>query len=169
MTEHRRRPTGFSLVELMTTIAVLTILLGMCAGLIRILLKLDHAGRDAMDVENDQVRLARTLRDEAHRSTSPTPRLIQADRLTLILPDNQTVEYTVRPHDLLREVRQGEKVRQRELYRTPPRATVRFEAATEAGRSVVSLLVSPSNRGLDSVIRVDAEVGRLARLIARKP
>ncbi len=164
-----RRRAGFSLVEMLTTIAVLTILLGMCAGLIRVLLKLDQAGRVAMDTANDQVRLARTLRDEAHRSTSATARTLQADHLALTLPEGETVDYTIRPRDVLRELRQGGKVRRREVYRMPPRSSARFEAATESSRSVISLIIPQSPGSLEPATRIDAEVGRFARLIARKP
>ena len=163
------RRIGSSLIEMMMTITVLTIMLGMCAGLIRVMLKLDQAGRVAMDTANDQVRLARDWRDEAHRSTSAIPRAIQADHLTLDLPDDETVVYTIRPHDVLRELRKGDKTRLREVYRTPPKASVRFEGAMEAGRSMVSIVIPRTPQSSESEIRVDAEVGRFARLIARKP
>ena len=164
---------GFSLVELLTTITVLTILLGLCAGLIRVLLRLDQSGRDAMTIASDQVRLSRTFRDDAHRSTSPTPLTIRPDHLTLNLPDDSQADYTLRPSDVLRELHQGGKVRRREVYRLPRRGSVRFESSTEAGRPMISLHLhrepgqTPGPFEPDE--RTDAELGRVDRLIARKP
>jgi len=167
----RRR--GFSLVELLTTITVLTILLGLCAGLIRVLLTLDQSGRDAMAIASDQVRLSRTFRDDVHRSLLNVPPTIQPDRLTLSLPDDSLADYTVRPSDVLRVLRQGGKVRRREMYRLPRRNTVRFESSVEAGRPMITLQLhsepgqTPGTFEPDE--RTDAELGRVDRLIARKP
>lgn len=173
MRAHPPGRRGFSLVELMTTITVLTILLGLCAGLIRLLLKLDQSGRDAMTTASDQVRLARTFREDAHRSTATNLPVIEPNHLILSMPDDFKAEYTVRPSDVLRELRQGDRVRHREVYRLPARASVRFEASVEAGRSLLSIRVhreiSPTSGTLEQDERTDAEVGRVDRLIARKP
>ncbi len=141
MTPPARRTTrrGSTLVEMMVTIAVLTVLLGLTAGLIRLLLRLDQAGRDALAVATDAARLAADWADDAHRAPA-TPPLIAGDRLTFARGDAERIEYTIRPRDLLREVRRGDKVR-RETYRLPPHASARFETTTEAGHPVASIVI----------------------------
>ena len=164
---------GFALIELLGTLTVLAILLGLGAGMIHLVLRLDRASRDALDVARDQARLGQDLRLDAHGAGPGLP-VIAADRLTLMLAGGGRVEYTVRPHDLVREVRQGDKLRRREVYRRPPRTSARFEAVDAGGRSLVALVIDRStptgNSGLvEPATRIEAEVGRFARWAGGKP
>lgn len=167
---HRR---GFSLVELLATITVLTILLGLCAGLIRVLLKLDQSSRDALAVAADSNRLARDFRDDAHSATSSPPPKPSSDRLTWTTADDSEVVYTVRPRDLLREVSRAGKVQHRELYRRPARSSVQFEANLEGTVSLISIVIhreaNPNGTSAAGDDRIDAEFGRIHRLTARQP
>ncbi len=160
---------GFSLVEMLGTITVLTILLGLAAGMIRTLLRLDQSGRDAMVVAADTTRLSHDFRNDAHRSTSLAAPVPGEDRLTWTLSDDSEVSYLIRPHDLLREVRQGGKIQHRELYRRPPRSSVWFDAVAGPGPPLVSIVLrrEPGSAAPDD--RIDAEFGRINRLIARHP
>ena len=166
------RQRGFSLVELLATITVLTILLGLCAGLIRVLLKLDQSGRDAMVASADAARLARDFRTDAHQGTGSTPPTPAPDRIGWTTTEDARVSYQIRPHDILREATRAGKVVRRELYRLPSRATARFEATTAAGPVLLSIVMDreahPAS-GFAAADRIDAEFGRIDRLIARKP
>ena len=162
---------GSTLIEMLATITVLTIFLGLAAGLIRLLLRLDQSGRDALAVASDLGRLAPTWRDDIHRAPITPAPAIAADRMTCAGPDDTRIAYTIRPRDLLREVARGDKVVRRETYRLPPHASARFEASTEAGRPFAAVVIhrddpGPVGRRDD---RVDAEVGRFDRQIARHP
>ena len=124
-----------------------------------------------MTLATDQVRLARDFRADAHLAWLASPPTIADDRLSWNLPDEARVEYTVRRHDLLRELHQGGQVRRRELYRRPPGATVRFESSTEAGRPLITIVIrrDPGGNLTSLNDRIEAEAGRVDRLIARQP
>ena len=170
MTRFSPRRPGFALIEMIVTLVVLTVLIGLAAGLIRLLVRLDQSGRAGLDLAADRTRLARTLRDDAHRSASAQPIKLDGDHLTLALPDGQTADYVVRPRDILRELRDGDKIRQREIYRLPPRASARFE--TDRGSLLVlKIHHTPSSLPTlaESEDQLTAEVGRWTRRIGGKP
>ncbi len=54
----RRGPGGWALMECLVLISVMTVLFALCAGTIRLLMKLDRAGRAARDQASDIRRLA---------------------------------------------------------------------------------------------------------------
>ena len=161
----RRR--GVFLIEMLVTITVLMVLLGLGASLLHLVLRLDQAGRDAFDIAADQARLGQTFRQDVRQaSAEPAPDL-GPDHLALILPDDRRVDYSIRPHDLLREVRDGAKVRQREVYRRPARSSARFERLSEAGRPLIALIIDRRPHRAETDSRIEAEVGRLDRLSGR--
>lgn len=162
---------GVTIIELMVSLTALTVLLALCAGMIKLLLQLDHSSRDAMTMAADQVRLARDFRADAHLSRLASPPTIADDHLSWNLPDETRVDYTVRPHDLLRELHQQGQLRRRELYRRPAGATVRFESSSEAGHPLVSIVIrrDPAGNLTSLNNRIEAEAGRNDRLIARQP
>ena len=165
-----RRRRGAFLIELLVTITVLTVLLGLGAGLLHILLRLDQKGREALDVAADQARLVEAFRADVHAATLDPAPAVEADHLTLTDAQTGRIDYTIRPHDLLREVHQGNKLRQREVYRLTSRSQARFETTREADRPWVVLRIDPSiiktsGRG----VRIEAEAGRSARWIGGKP
>ena len=163
----RRR--GAFLIEMLVTITVLTVLLGLGAGLLHILLRLDQKGREALDVAADQARFVATFRADVHAATTDPAPVVAADHLTLTDSQAGRIEYTIRPRDLLREVHQGDKPRQREVYRLAQRTQARFGTTREAGRPWVTLQLDPPTRGGGRSLRIEAEVGRAARWIGGKP
>ena len=173
----RRNPPsarrGFSLVELLATITVLTILLGLCAGMIRLLLKLDQTGRDALAISAATNQLARDFRSDAHEAASLTLPDLAGDRVAWTRTDGSKVEYIIRPNDLLREVSQAGKLRHREIYRRSARTVFSFASSPSEGRPLVSIVIRPiadTNRSSNGrVEQIDAEFSRNQRLIARQP
>jgi prepilin-type N-terminal cleavage/methylation domain-containing protein len=168
MTERRR---GYALVEVLVVMTIVATMLTLCAGMIHLLLKLDRANRSASEVASDLNRLARNFREDAHVSAPIDPSDKAADRIKLTVDDRKTIEYQVRPNDILRTVREGEKVRHRELYRKPARATVRIELANEGARTFASLVVDRQPDGRDDSLyrdyRIEAELGKDRRLTPR--
>ena len=164
----RRR--GAFLIEILVTITVLAVLLGLGAGLLHIVLRLDQKGREALNVAADQARLIEVFRADVHAATvDPAPQ-VAADHLTLAQPESGRIDYTIRTNNLLREVRQGDQIRHREVYRLSPRTSARFEATSESGRPwVVFRIDPPTTKASGRGVRVEAEAGRLARWIGGKP
>ena len=165
MTNRRR---GYALIEVLVLITVVTAMLTLCAGMIHLLMRLDRAGRLAADVANDLDRLTHDFRDDAHASATLDPPAQTPERLTLKIPDGRTVEYQVRPGDVLRTVRQGEKVRRFEVYRRPARASVRIDLTSDGPRRFAALVIDrPPDGQADSQYRdyrIEAELGKDRRL-----
>ena len=166
-----RRRHGFALIELLVVITVAGVLLTLCAGTIHLLLKLDRSGRTASEEAADLARLARDFRADAHASTKPEPTALAADRLTLSLDGGRMVEYLVRPLDILRTLREGDKVRHLESYRRPARTSVRPEIDRSGPRPFVVLVIDRPPDGRDDSSyhdhRIVAELGKDRRLNPR--
>ncbi len=161
---HRSRHRGFSLIELMVVVTVVTVLLGLCAGMIHLLLKLDHAGRYSSELAADLTRLAHDFRLDAHEATPLDPTSSPLDSLKLPLGGGRTVEYQVRPGDIVRTLREGGKVRHHDLYRRPARSTVHFEVAREGSRPFATLRIDRPPNGIDDSVyddfRIVGELGK---------
>ncbi len=164
---HRRR--GYALIEMVLVISLTALLLSLCAGMIHLLLKLDRAGRSTASEAADLARLARDFRADAHASQAD-PDGRSAEKLTLAGAGGRTVEYLVRPRDLLRTVREGDKVRAFETYRTPPRASVRIEVG-DGPRPFATVILDRPAEGPDNNLyrdyRIEAELARDRRLNPR--
>ena len=167
----RKRRGAYSLVECLVLITVTVVLSALCAGTIHLLLKLDRAGRAASEEAVALARLARDFRDDAHQAAPGEPPAKSDDRITLDLGGSKTVEYAVRPGDVLRTLRQGGEVRRYETYRRPARASARFEVSSEGSRPIAAIVLDrpEDDRELSALrdFRIEAELGRLARRKAR--
>ena len=167
---NRRRP-GYTLVELLVVITVTAVMLTLCAGMIHMLLKLDRSGRAASEQAADLARLARDFRSDAHATLKVVSNETVSDRMTVLLDGVKTVEYQTRPNDIVRTVREGEKVRRFETYRRPARTSVRFAADSAGPRPFIILMIDrPSDGRDDSFYRnywIEAEIGKDHRLNPR--
>ena len=123
----RRRSTrrGFTLVEMIVVIGGITIILGLCAGLLHTLLRLDRSGRESLNDTNTLARLARQFRQDVRASRAAKPG--DAGSLALTRPDGPDVSYRVQGARLVREERAGEKVVRREAYAVARIGPLRFE------------------------------------------
>ena len=168
MTERRR---GYALIEVLVVMTIVATMLTLCAGMIHLLLKLDHANRSASEVASDLTRLARDFREDAHASAPINGSDRAEDRITLTVADRKTIEYQVRPNDILRTVREGDKVGHYERYRKPARATVRIELTNDGPRTFASLVVDRPLDGRDDSLyrnyRIEAELGKDRRMTPR--
>jgi prepilin-type N-terminal cleavage/methylation domain-containing protein len=165
---HRR---GYALIEVLVVLTVAAVMLTLCAGMVHLLLKLDRSGRAASEEAADLTRLAHDFRADIHAAEPATPPARAADRWTLSLDGGKTVEYQVRPRDVLRTLREGDKVRRHETYRRPPRASVSIEVGHDGPRSLASLVVDrPPDGQADSLYRdyrIEAELSRDRRINPR--
>lgn len=166
-TERPDRRRGFSLIEVVVTLAVVVVFLGLGAGLIRLLLRLDAASRDALEVANALTALSRDFRHDVHRAAPDARPSPDGSSLTLSLPEGQSVTYTIRPRDVLRERRGGDGALAHEVYRLAFRATASFERPTGDGRPLLTLVVRPNPKISSKATsmpatRIVAELGRWA-------
>ena len=163
--------SGYALVELLVVLTVASVMLTLCAGMIHLLLKLDRSGRTASETAADLARLARDFRADAHAAAPIVPPIRAADRLALSLDGGKTVEYQVRPLDILRTLREGDKVRRYETYRRPSRSSAAIEVRAEGHRPFASLVVDRPSDGRDDSLyrdyRIEAELGKDRRINPR--
>jgi type II secretory pathway component PulJ len=166
---NRRRP-GYALIELLIVITVTAVMLTLCAGMIHLLLKLDRTGRTASEQAADLARLARDFRADAHASLKVSNQA-GSDRMIFSVDAGRTVEYQIRPNDILRTVREGEKVRRFETYRRPARTSVRFAGDSAGPRPFIIMMIDRPSDGRDDSFyrdyRIEAEIGKNQRLNPR--
>jgi prepilin-type N-terminal cleavage/methylation domain-containing protein len=176
-----RRRSGYALIELLVVLTVTAVMLTLCAGMIHLLLKLDRTGRTAAEESADLARLARDFRADVHASldiraeaqpsTPSKPTEVSKNWATLTLDGGRTVEYQSRPRDILRTVRDGEKVCHFETYQRPARTTVKFWMDGAGPRSTAILMIDrPTDGRDDSFYRdywIEAEIGKDHRLNPR--
>jgi type II secretory pathway pseudopilin PulG len=136
----RRRRGGWALLELLVVITCATAMLALAVGLIFQMLKIDGAERSRVVASSNLERLARDLRADGH-SASQTAEFAPG-RLVLTQADGRSVEYAVRPRDILRTSRRGEKVDHREEYRLPEATVARFDSPSEGTRPMVAVVLS---------------------------
>jgi type II secretory pathway component PulJ len=158
---------GFSIVEIVLVLGAVSLLLGLCSGLIHVLLRLDRVGRAHL-VETATVgRLARQFRRDVH-AAARVKLVARDDRegpsLELTLPDDRVVAYQPGEHELVRLQRQGVTLDRRENYSLPFSTRPRFTIGDEEGKTWVSLRLP---RGSDSAapglrhnLQIDALMGR---------
>ncbi len=162
MSRPKPRRSGYALIEVLVLISLVTVMLGLCAGIIHLLLKLDRGGRASSELAADLSRLATDFRVDAHAAVS-------IEKMTLKLPDGRTVEYLVRPGDIVRTLRQGDKVKHYDLYRRPTNADVRIESSRDGATTFASLVIDrPLDGKEDSLyrdFRIEAELGQDQRRI----
>ena len=167
----KSRRRGYALIEVLVVISIVSVMLALCAGMIHLLMKLDRAGRTATEVSTDLARLAHDFRLDAHAAAPVAPPDRPMERLALSVAGGKTVEYLVRPGDILRTVREGDKVRHYDLYRRPPRASVRIDVTREGSLSFATLILDRPPDGRDDSLyhdyRIEAELGKDHRLTPR--
>ena len=136
----RTRPRGYALVEMLVVMTMLAALLGLCGGMLHLLTRLDRAGRVVNDEASDLFRLARDFREDVHAARDPGPPAASTERFGFALGDGRSVEYAARPGDILRTVKQGDRVVARELYRRTKRASVAFAVDRPNGAPAMAVI-----------------------------
>jgi type II secretory pathway component PulJ len=166
MTPTRGR-SGFTLVELLLVVGAITILLGLCAGLIHSLLRLDRIGRAHLGELAALGRVARQFRQDVRAAirVEPAPGAAEsAARLVLTQPAGRVVEYQARGAVLVRAEREGGQARRQEEFGLRSRGGARF-LAREGDPGVFVTLVfartaARTNEPLAAELRVEALLGK---------
>ena len=167
---------GYSLIECLFAITLVGTALSSVALMTHATRRADRRVRDAATAEADLGRLAAQLRSDAHQATSArieTPKKPQepATTISLALPDDRQVDYTLLAQHAERVVRRGSAVLHRETYGLGASSSGKW-LLREGGRSpVVSLLMEPAQMRSGGefaakVVRVDAAV-HVLRSVAR--
>jgi type II secretory pathway component PulJ len=167
------------LIEMVLAIGAVAIVLGMCAGLLHVLLRLDRTGRDHMDEMATVGRLARQFRRDVHAADEA--KAVgdggSSSKLELILPDDCTVVYEGSARALARTERHGAVVARRETYRLPSDRKTLFLVQPVAGKVWVSLRLQRGSeipkpngfRGLHHDLQIDAVAGKEKALVQPRP
>lgn len=167
MSPTRTSRRGFSLLEIVLVMGGVSILLGLCGGLIHLMLRLDRVGRSHVAETATIGRLAHRFRRDIHASNRARPGDDEGrvgSYLELVLPGDRRVEYRVRGHQLIRSQHPGELAARTETYTLPFCREPRF-LAHDADQEVRVSLQLPRGEGLSPeslrhVLTIDAAVGR---------
>ena len=131
-----RSKRGMVLIEMLIVITLMGVMLGLSAGLIHLLLKLDRGNRNSAVLAADMTRLAADFRQDIHEASATDADVQALEKLKLKLGGDRTIEYLVRPIDIVRTLREGGKVKRHDIYRRPVNATVRLEVSRERSVAV---------------------------------
>jgi hypothetical protein len=149
MRRSRATRGGYALIEIVLAIGAVAIVLGMCAGLLHVLLRLDRAGRSHV-VETATIgRLARQFRRDVH-AASEVNALPGGATLELRLPGQPTVNYALGTHAVARSEHGGAPPERRETYLLPFLREGGFEVQVRDGQTWVRLKMR-QGRALDQL------------------
>jgi hypothetical protein len=158
-----KRRRGVVLVELVMLVALGSVLMGLSAGLLHALLKVDRSGRAHLAGLARETRLAQLFRADvraARRPVGATP----AESLALDLGDGHTVEYRLQNKELLRFDRVKDTIRNQDAFPLPPGGSTRFEVEPRGPITLVRLVIAraPATTGLTvrRETRIEAVLGQ---------
>jgi type II secretory pathway pseudopilin PulG len=170
MRPDRCRRRGWSLLELMVVITTVTTLLGFSAALVAQLMRFGKGERALVVAAANLERLGRDLRNDARAATRPSE--LSETRLVLTLAEGRSIEYLVRPADVLRTILRAGKTEAFDTYKLPTGTLARFEAGRDGTTPTIALSLrldpdaNPSKAGEPAYrdYRIEAVPGRDARL-----
>jgi prepilin-type N-terminal cleavage/methylation domain-containing protein len=154
------RPRGYTLIEMMMVLFILSTLLVLGTTLIEKLLTLDDASKVQIEAMETASRLALMFRDDVRAAIRIDDREAPG-RIVLTEPGDRRVEYAISEKTLARIVHEGQSVRQAEPIRLPSRLN-RMEVRREEGRTVVAIVFDRRTntvRGVPSPLRIEATLG----------
>jgi hypothetical protein len=172
---------GTSLIEIVLVMAALTLVLGLCTGLIHVVLRLDRTGRSYVVETTTIGRLSRQFRGDVHAARRARPvggeaKGALAPGLELTLPGDRerTILYQARDRSLVRTQQHDDVIERRETYTLPFCPAPRFavETQTPAGQTWASLRLprstqpAPGPKSLYHELAIEALVGRDQRFAA---
>lgn len=163
----QRDQRGFTLIEMLVVITLGAIVLGLCVMLTQSLLRLNRAGQARLTEGSALGRLSRTFRDDVRSAleanTDPGGDAKGPARLTLTMPDRQTLEYRFEGNALLRLGRVEGEVDRVDRFHLPGRATIRPEVRDDQGQTFVCLILDsppdPRSRSALRGTRIEAVLG----------
>lgn len=179
-----RQRCGFTLIHMLTVIAMMSILLTMTGVIFQFLLRSDQSVSRQSVLELTILELSRQFRDDVHSASNSqfAPSINEeasSDLLELSgpTPESSRVRYRVATESLVREVLKGDAVARREVYRLPECEILFASEPIDAKARSQFLVLSIDRAGLTMMpqqrsvqghrnLTVVAELGRAARLLA---
>jgi type II secretory pathway component PulJ len=170
MTRPQSTRRAYALIEMVLVIGTIAIVLGLCAGLLHVLLRLDRTGRAHL-VETATIgRLARQFRADVHAASEASNRGKNAAtaNLDLELAGERRIVYEAGDRALVRTEQQGATVERRERYTLPFCRAGRFRLRTTDDKVwvILELRRSPGGesesgpRSLRHDLQIEALAGR---------
>jgi prepilin-type N-terminal cleavage/methylation domain-containing protein len=136
---------GFSIIEVALVISAISIVLGLCGGLLHVVLRLEKGERAHVDETATMARLEHRLRDDVHAAT-------RAGRKSSVLrlegPDDRVVAYEAGVRAIVRTREHAGAVERRETYPLPSCVEPRFVTSDLEGNAWV-ILELPRSAGPD--------------------
>ena len=159
---------GFSLVELMATMSTATVLLALATGLVHRTMRFESLSQQRASAERTAARLAHDFRRDVHHAHNT--QVSEQDQLSasirIVISEGGDVTYRATKHRVLREQRLNARQVAREIYDFPEDHQVSFSrpsprmAVLHVEHQLELIGVAPQH-----VVHVEAEIGRLHRLI----
>ena len=157
---------GYTLAELVATMSVGTVLLGLATGAIHRTMRLESQSHERADVHRVSLRLSASFRRDVHRANDL--RLdTEADQgvaLHLSIPEAAEIVYRINGARVLRR-QQLDKQPATEVFDFPDSYAIKI---TQPKAQQLALHVETDSESLtnpaQTVLRVTAEIGRLLRL-----
>lgn len=172
---------GVSLVELLIVISVASVIVGLCAKTIHVLLRTERDQARALRTTVTVSRLAEVFRDDVHESLDAEIVAAENQPLRLMLNDRSggEVTYTFDAHQLHRQETAANRGAHRDTFYLPPGSTARVDKPDSAPRVRITLDL-PSARPDDMpaprrptspprVLSIEATLGFDRRFAGREP
>jgi hypothetical protein len=133
-------------------IGAVAIVLGLCGGMLHVLLRLDRTARSSLVETATNGRLARQFRQDVHAARKANPSGGEngaAPKLDLALPGDRTITYEMRTRSLVRRECQGATALRHETYMLPVCREGDFVVEAQEGKVWVRLRL---RRGSDNEV-----------------
>lgn len=163
-----RTRRGHTLLECLVAMSLFGVTLSTVGLTLHTMARSERLLGTALDADRELNRLTVQLRQDAHQATSASTTDVGEQTpthsvLSLALPDEETVQYTLQPERIERVLRHEQTVRHRETYRLPAAAVGRWQVQAERPVPLVSLVLdlAPANSSMPigvGTCRVDAAV-----------
>jgi hypothetical protein len=154
---------GYSLIELVMLIVSTSLILGLCAGILHALLKVDRSGRAHVAGLSREARLSGLLRADVRAARHVLP-AAAADTLSLALDDDHVVEYHVQRGELVRVDRIRDTIRNQDAFTLPRGGSVQFEVDPGDEATLVRLVTAKPQAAIDTYsgrpTRIEAVLGQ---------
>lgn len=164
----RSRRRGTTLAECLIVITMVATVMGTVSLALHSLFQADRRARDTLAQERSLDRFVAQLRSDAHQAVSakvdkPSSETDPVTDLRFVLPEGETIQYTIHAENIERVVRRNDSVQHRESYLLPA-STSGWQVREDGTTPIVSLVLALNDerhaheRLVPREYRVDAAV-----------
>lgn len=164
MSKYSGRRAGFTLFEMVLVVAGVSVVIGLCGGLLHGLLRLDRSGRNAVVDATTLGRLGRQFREDIRGGRGVKALGEKGGAILIERDEGRSLAYRNEGGSLVREERHGEKVRGRESYGMERLGAVQFEIRGTLVKMVISGKAEEANARARPRMAVEATLGKDRRL-----